>query len=106
MTTIERTFSSQDNALWLLSMSEETVEDNLTHWFAICEVLSVNGYEIPEQWEFRPGAIRVEDGKENIIEQWPDCEWATLLDSDQVTVEDLIAIGWELAEKLTEGEPK
>jgi len=66
----------------------------------------VNGFEFPEQWEVRPGAISVEDRKENIKEQWPDCEWATLLDSDQVTVEDLIAIGWELAEKLTEGEPK
>ncbi len=67
MTIVKRsTFSSQDNARWLLSLSEETTEDNRMHWFAICEVLSVHGYEIPEQWEFRPGAISTEDRKENI----------------------------------------
>ena len=107
MTIVKRsTFSSQDNARWLLSLSEETTEDNLMHWFAICEVLSVHGYVIPEQWEFRPGAISTEDRKENIKEQWPDSEWAMMLDSDQLTVEDLIAIGWELSEKINEGETK
>lgn len=65
----------------------------LGHHFGIAEVLYANGERLPASWEFRPGA-----GSGQVdSEQWPDSEWAEMLDSGAVSADDLRHVGDVLA---------
>lgn len=98
------THTSLDNCVSLLSMTEDTREDDLSHMFAICEVLSLFDI-VPDEWEFTDPTHRSKEAKiEAMKEQWPDSEWLDLLSRDHATVEDLTTIGNELMKKIEANE--
>lgn len=97
----ETTHTSQDNCHSLLSLTENTREDDLSHLFAICEILSLNSSEkIPVEWAFIPSKLSKEIRTNMLESTWPESEWFDLMSADRMTEDDLIAIGWELVNKL------
>ena len=62
----------------------------MQHWFGIANVLTVNVYDVPAHWQYRPGA-------DETTEEWPDSEYQWLLDEGYVTADDLRRAGNVLA---------
>lgn len=61
--------------------------DTMAHWFGIADTLEFFGESIPSDWDYRPGACGPHP--DTIRQEWPTCEWADILNSGQLTADDL-----------------
>jgi len=67
----------------------------LGHHFAIADLLFTFGEDIPEAWQFRPGARAYREA--DLEDSWPDSEWLDLYRSEMVTADELRHVGNVLA---------
>lgn len=59
----------------------------MTHWFGIANALEASGLIVPEEWQYRPGALGPD------VESWPNSEYYDDLQSGYHSPEDLIEAG-------------
>ncbi|MGZ4518829.1 MAG: hypothetical protein ACXVGB_00225 [Mycobacteriaceae bacterium] len=62
------------------------------HWFAIAELLYLEGEDIPEAWEFRAPLIRAGSGAVR-TDDYPDDCWAELWLGGYIDADELRKVG-------------